>query len=46
MTIDDNFSDEKLQYDINIVAVLLLSGTVERYEYLESENILLHIRKA
>ena len=44
MTIDDKIRDEKLQYDINReVAKIsaLLSGKIDKYEYLTGEEILL-----
>ena len=43
MTIDDNISDEKLQYDINREATqisALSSGKIDQYEYLTGEEIL------
>ena len=43
MTIDDKIKDEKLQYDINREAAkisALLSGKIDKYEYLTSEGIL------
>ena len=43
MTIDDNIRDEKLQYDMNREAVkisALLSGKIDKYEYLTGEEIL------
>ena len=44
MTIDDNIRDEKLQYSINRKAPkisALLSGKIDKYEYLTSEKIIL-----
>ena len=43
MTIDDQISDEKLQYDINREAAkisALSSGIIHKYEYLTGEDIL------
>ena len=43
MTIDDQISDEKLQYDINREAAktsALSSGKIHKYEYLTGEDIL------
>ena len=43
MTIDDKIRHEKLQYDINREAAkisALLSGKIEKYEYLTGEKIL------
>ena len=43
MTIDDQIKDEKLQYDINNEAAeisALLSGKINKYEYLTGEEIL------
>ena len=43
MTINDQITDEKLQYDINKEAPkisALLSGKIHKYEYLTGENIL------
>ena len=43
MTIDDKLRDEKLQYDINREAAkisALLSGKIDKYEYLTGEEIL------
>ena len=43
MTIEDQIKDEKLQYDINREAAkisALLSGKVDKYEYLTGEEIL------
>ena len=43
MTIDDQISDEKLQYDINREAVkisALSSGKINKYKYLTGEDIL------
>ena len=43
MTIDDKIRHEKLQYDINREATkisALLSGKIEKYEYLTGEKIL------
>ena len=43
MTINDQIRDEKLQYDINRKTAkisALLSGTIKKYEYLTSEDIL------
>ena len=43
MTIEDQIKDEKLQYDINREAVkisALLSGKLDKYEYLTGEEIL------
>ena len=43
MTIDDNIRDEKLQYNINKEAAkisALLSGKIDKYEYLTGEEIL------
>ena len=42
MTINDKIRDEELQYDINREAAkvsLLLSGKIEKYEYLIGEEI-------
>ena len=39
MTINDQIKDEKLQYDINKEATLL-SGKINKYEYLTGEEIL------
>ena len=42
MTIDDRIRDEKWQYDINREAAkisALLSGKIDKYEYLTGENI-------
>ena len=44
MTIDGKIKDEKLQYDINREAAKisrLLSGKIDKYEYLTGEEILL-----
>ena len=43
MTINDQFRDEKLQYDINREAAkisALSSGKIHKYEYLTGEDIL------
>ena len=43
MTIDDKITDEELQYDINREAAkisALLSGKIDKYEYLTGEEIL------
>ena len=43
MTINDQISDEKLQYDINRETAKILalsSGKIHKYEYLTSEDIL------
>ena len=43
MTIDDQISDEKLQYDINREAAkisALSSGIIHKHEYLTGEDIL------
>ena len=43
MTIDDQIGDEKIQYDINREAEkisTLLSGKIDKFEYLTGENIL------
>ena len=43
MIIDDQIRDEKLQYDINREAAkisALLSGKIDKYEYLTGEEIL------
>ena len=43
MTIDDKIRDEKLEYDINREAAkisALLSGKIDKYEYLTGEEIL------
>ena len=43
MTINDQITDEKLQYDINREAAkisALSSGEIRKYEYLTGENIL------
>ena len=43
MTIEDQIKDEKLQYDINREAAkisVLLSGKIDKYEYLTGEEIL------
>ena len=43
MTINDKIRDEKLQYDINWEAArisALLSGKIDKYEYLTGEEIL------
>ena len=48
MTIDDQISDEKLQYDINREAAkisALSSGKIHKYEYLTGEDILLVIQQ-
>ena len=45
MTINDKIRDEKLQYDINREAAklsALLSRKIDRYEYLNCEEILPH----
>ena len=39
MTIEDQIKDEKLQYNINREAALL-SGKIDKYEYLTGEEIL------
>ena len=39
-TVDDNIKDEKLQYDINRKTATLLSGIIDKYEYLTGEEIL------
>ena len=42
MTIDDQFKDEKLQYDINREAAkisVLSSSKIDKYEYLTGEEI-------
>ena len=44
MTIDDQFRDEKLQFDINREATkvpALSPGKINEYEYLAGEEILL-----
>ena len=43
MTVDDQIGDEKIQYDINREAAkisALLSGKIDKFEYLTGENIL------
>ena len=43
MTVDDKITDEKLQYNINREAakmLALLSGTIDKNEYLTGEEIL------
>ena len=43
MTIDDQISDEKLQYDINRKAAItsaLSSNKIDKYEYLTAEELL------
>ena len=43
MTTDDKIRDENLQYDINREAAqisALLSGKIDKYEYLTSKEIL------
>ena len=48
MTIDDQISGEKLQYDINWEAAkisALSSGKIHKYEYLTGEDILLVIQQ-
>ena len=43
MTIDDQIGDEKIQYDINRETAkisALLSGKIDKFEYLTCENIL------
>ena len=43
MTIDDKIRDQKLQFDINREAAkisALLSGKIDKYEYLTGEEIL------
>ena len=43
MTVDDQIMNEKLQYDINREAAkisVLLSGKINKYKYLTSEQIL------
>ena len=43
MTIDDQITDEKLQYDINREAAktsVLSPGKIDKYEYLTGEEIL------
>ena len=43
MTIDDKIRDEKLQYDISTTTAKrseLLSGTIDKYEHLNYEEIL------
>ena len=39
MTIEDQITDEKLEYDLNREAALL-SGKIDKYEYLTDEEIL------
>ena len=39
MTIDDKIGDEKLQHNINSVAVALSSGTADEHEYLTGKEI-------
>ena len=39
MTIDDKIGDEKLQHNINSVAVALSWGTADEYEYLTGKEI-------
>ena len=44
MTIEDQIKDEKLQYDINREAAkisALLSGKLDKYEYLTGEEIII-----
>ena len=46
MTIEDQTKDEKLKYDINREAakiLALLSGEIDKYEYLTSEEIVQQI---
>ena len=48
MTIDDKIRDEKLQYDINREAAkksALLSGKIDKYEYLTGDQIILSNQK-
>ena len=48
MTINNKIRNGKLQYGINWVAAkinVLLSGKIDKYEYLTSEEILLQNRK-
>ena len=43
MTVDDQIRDQKIQYDINREAAkisALLSGKIDKFEYLTGENIL------
>ena len=47
MTIDDKIKDENLQYDVNKEATKmspLLSGKVNKYEFLTGEEILKFIK--
>ena len=47
MTIDDQIEDEKLQYNINREAAkisALLSGKIDKYEYLTDEKVPLLIQ--
>ena len=47
MTIDDQIEDEKLQYNINTEAAkisALLSGKIDKYEYLTDEKVPLLIQ--
>ena len=47
MTIDDQIKDEKLQYNINRKAAkisALLSGKIDKYEYLTDEKVPLLIQ--
>ena len=49
MTIDDKIRDEKLQYDINREVAktsALLSGKIDKYEYLTGEDILPHYERS
>ena len=46
MTVNNQIRDEKLRYDINREAAkisALLSGKIDRYEYLTGEEILPYI---
>ena len=48
MTIDHQYRDKTLQYDINREAAkifVLSSGKIDKYEYLTSEEILPHNQK-
>ena len=47
MTIDDKIKDENLQYDVNKEATKmspLLSGKVDKYEFLTGEEMLQFIK--
>ena len=47
MTIDDQFRDEKIRYDINredAKISALSSGKIDKYEYLTGEEILRSVK--